>query len=968
MSTLSPSSPVSPPVAPWAEEPEAVAAALVVDPSLGLRAGDAAERLATLGPNRLAEAPPRRPLAILGDQFRNPLVLILVGAAVVAGLVGDLKDTVVIAVVLTLNALLGFAQEMKAQRSLTALKSMLVAHARVRRGGAVIEIAAADLVPGDVVLVEAGDRVPADAVLLDSVSLEVDESTLTGESTPVSKAPGAVDADRPLAERTNTLYMNTVVTRGRAEALVAATGMSTELGRVSDLLNAAEPGPTPLQQQLHDLGKRLGLVALAAVAVFFVLSVIRGEDLAETVLSSVALAVAAIPEGLPAVVTVTLAVGTAQMAKRGAIVKRLASVETLGATSVICSDKTGTLTMNEMTVRELWVAGRGYAVSGEGYRPDGAITRMASSPPATTAEGSPPSGNGAGGDAGGEVHDLLVAVARCNDSHLGDDGTGVGQQVLGDPMEGALLVLAAKGGVDVDAARRSAPRLAEVPFDSTLKAMATFHADLADRTDGATNSAQNPAPDAENGAERAGAPAGVPAPSPETVRVQVKGAADVLIERSSADAAERAAVEGAMVEMAGRGLRVLMVAERTIPASALDEVEPVDLLTDLSIVGLVGLLDPPRPEARDAIALCRRAGVTVKMITGDHVVTAAAIAADLGIEGEAVTGADLDAMSDDELRDRLSGIGVVARVAPEHKVRIVSGLRSQGHVVAMTGDGVNDAPALRTADIGVAMGITGTEVTKEAADMVLTDDNFATIVSAVREGRTIYDNIVKFVRFQLSTNLGAIMSLVGAQVAGLPVPFTAIQVLWVNLIMDGPPAMALGVDPPARDTMSRRPRDPRARILSGPRLSVLVAYGAVMATGTLGVLAWSMDNGSEEHALALAFTTFVLFQVFNVFNARAEKASVFSRDLFRNAKLWAAIGGVVALQVAAMHLDAVQRVFGTADLTPADWVVAVAVASSVLWFDEARKLVLRRRASDAGVVVEEVIVQDEEEDAVGARG
>ena len=880
-------------VTAWTIEPDALTAALGVDPSLGLTASDAAARLADHGPNRLDEAPPRRPLAILGDQFRNPLVLILVGAAVVAGLVGDLKDTVVIAVVLSLNALLGFAQEMKAQRSLTALKSMLVAHARVRRDGTVVEIPAADLVPGDVVLVEAGDRVPADAVLVDSVALEVDESTLTGESTPVAKAVGAVDADRPLAERTNSLYMNTVVTRGRADALVVATGMDTELGRVSDLLNAAEPGPTPLQNQLHELGKRLGLVALVAVVVFFVLSLLRGEDLAETVLSSVALAVAAIPEGLPAVVTVTLAVGTAQMAKRGAIVKRLASVETLGATSVICSDKTGTLTMNEMTVRELWVGGRSYDVSGEGYRPEGTITL----------EGRP---------AGDEVRDLLVAVARCNDSHLGPDAGGLGQQVLGDPMEGALLVLAAKGGIDVERARQDAPRVAEVPFDSTLKAMATFHADdaLTDR-----------------------------------VRVQVKGAADVLLRRSTADAAERDQMEAAMVQMARRGLRVLAVAERTLPATALGAGEPVDLLTDLTVVGLVGLLDPPRPEARDAIALCRRAGVTVKMITGDHVVTAAAIAADLGIEGEAVTGADLDAMDDEALRERLSGIGVVARVSPEHKVRIVRALKDRGQVVAMTGDGVNDAPALRTADIGVAMGVTGTEVTKEAADMVLTDDNFATIVSAVREGRTIYDNIVKFVRFQLSTNLGAIMSLVGAQVAGLPVPFTAIQVLWINLIMDGPPAMALGVDPPAHDTMERRPRDPRARILNGSRLAVLVAYGAVMATGTLGVLAWAMDNSSEAHALALAFTTFVLFQVFNVFNARAETASVFSREVFRNAKLWIAVGGVVLLQVAAVHVNAVQDVFGTADLTLSDWGVAIGVASSILWFDEARKLVLRRRAS-----------------------
>ena len=882
------------PTRPWATDADELALSLGVSPAVGLPSDAAADRLAEHGRNELAAAPPRRPLSIFLDQFRNPLVLILMGAAVLAGLVGDLKDTVVIAVVLLLNALLGFAQEMKAQRNLTALKSMLVATARVRRDGTVLQVPAAELVPGDVVLVEAGDKVPADVVLVEAVGLEVDESTLTGESTPVAKAPGAVESDRVLAERTNVLYLNTVVTRGRAEAVVVATGMDTELGRVSNLLDAAEVGPTPLQRQLHTLGQRLGLVALVAVAIYATLSLLRGESITDTLLSSVALAVAAIPEGLPAVVTVTLAVGTAQMAKRGAIVKRLASVETLGATSVICSDKTGTLTMNEMTVRELWVDGRDYTVSGEGYSTEGTISRAGISDEAAT----------------GEVQDELVAMARCNDSHLGPDG-----QVLGDPMEGALLVVAAKGGVDTGAAREAAPRVAEVPFDSSLKLMATFHRAEPDQWG-------------------------------DLVRVHVKGAADVLLDRSLVDADTRARVEAAMVEMAGRGLRVLMVAERTIPASALEVGDPVDLLTDLDVVGLIGLLDPPRPEARDAIALCRKAGVTVKMITGDHVVTAAAIAADLGIQGEAVTGADLDRMDDEELRRRLAGIGVVARVSPEHKVRIVRALRDDGHVVAMTGDGVNDAPALRTADIGVAMGITGTEVTKEAADMVLTDDNFATIVKAVREGRTIYDNIVKFVRFQLSTNLGAIMSLVGAQLAGLPTPFTAIQVLWINLIMDGPPAMALGVDPPAHDTMERRPRDPKATILSGRRLSVLVAYGAVMAAGTLGVLTWSQSNSSEEHALALAFTTFVLFQVFNVFNARAEQSSVFHRETFANSKLWLAIGGVVALQVAAVHWDPVQDVFGTADLALADWAVAIGVASSILWFDEIRKLVVRHRAAD----------------------
>jgi len=879
-----------PPPAPWATPVDDLRTSLGTAGDAGLPAEVAAARLASHGRNELAEAPPRRPLLLFIDQFRNPLVLILVGAAVLAGLVGDLKDTVVIAVVLLLNAILGWAQEMKAQRSLTALKSMLVATARVRRDGAVLEVPAAELVPGDLVLVEAGDRVPADSVLVEEVNLEVDESTFTGESTPVDKTVGEVDADTPLADRVNALAMNTVVTRGRGVALVVATGMDTELGRVSGMLQEAEVGQTPLQRQLHGLGQRLGLVALVAVVVYTGLSLLRGTPLADTLLEAVALAVAAIPEGLPAVVTVTLAVGTSQLAKRGAIVKRLASVETLGATSVICSDKTGTLTMNQMTVRELWAGGRHYDVSGEGYGTEGEITR----------DGAP---------AADELAGLLTAIARCNDSHLDESG-----KVIGDPMEAALLVVAAKGGVDPETTRADAPRLAEVPFDSTLKLMATFHEEQPDQWG-------------------------------PLARMEVKGAADVLLARSVATEDERAEIEAAMVAMAERGLRVLMVAERTVPASSLEVADPVDLLADLEVVGLIGLLDPPRPEARDAIALCHKAGITVKMITGDHVVTAAAIAADLGIEGDAVTGVQLDAMDDDELQDRLPHIGVVARVAPEHKVRMVRALRDQGHVVAMTGDGVNDAPALRTADIGVAMGITGTEVTKEAADMVLTDDNFATIVRAVREGRTIYDNIVKFVRFQLSTNLGAIASLVGAQLAGLPTPFSAIQVLWINLIMDGPPAMALGVDPPAEGTMARAPRDPKAPILSGRRLSVLISYGAVMAAGTLGVLAWSDANGSEEHALALAFTTFVLFQVFNVFNARFEQASVFSRDLFTNAKLWMAIGGVVVLQVAAVHFDPVQDIFGTADLTLADWGVAIGVASTILWYDEIRKAILRRRAA-----------------------
>jgi Ca2+-transporting ATPase len=659
--------------------------------------------------------------------------------------------------------------------------------------------------------------------------------------------------------------------------------MATEVGRVADLLHNTETGPTPLQRQLQALGHRLALVAAVAVGLFATLSLVRGETIGDTVVNSVALAVAAIPEGLPAVVTVTLAVGTAQLAKRGAIVKRLASVETLGATSVICSDKTGTLTLNAMTVREIWADGRPHEVSGEGYRLDGAIT--------------PPDGVG--------LQRALVGLVRCNDTHVRDGS------VIGDPMEAALLVAAAKGGIDLDFERTSCPRVAEVPFDSATKLMATLHRE----------------PDGG-------------------LRLHVKGAPDVLVGRSSLDAAGRREAEAVVEAMGRRGHRVLAAAERALPADALDHQEPADLLHDLELVALVGLVDPPRPEAKEAISVCHRAGISVKMITGDHLTTARAIASDLGIRGEAISGADLDRLTDAELAKRIESIGVVARVAPGHKVRIVQALRRDGQVVAMTGDGVNDAPALKAADIGVAMGVTGTEVTKEAAAMVLTDDDFATIVRAVRAGRTIYANIVKFVRFQLSTNLGAIMTLVGAQVAALPVPFTALQVLWVNLIMDGPPAMALGVDPPARDTMSRRPRVASDRILGGRRLGVLVAYGAVMAAGTLGVLTWAQTTYTEDAALALTFTTFVLFQLFNVFNARSEHLSVFSRETLRNGRLWLAVAGVLVLQVLAVHWDPVQTVFGTADLAVGDWVVAVLVASTVLWFDEARKLVVRRSRRD----------------------
>ncbi|CAA9269053.1 MAG: Lead, cadmium, zinc and mercury transporting ATPase; Copper-translocating P-type ATPase [uncultured Acidimicrobiales bacterium] len=882
----------------WSEmDSDRVATRLGVDPALGLEPNRAARLLAEVGPNRLAEPPRRSSWLVFLDQFRNLLIIVLMAAAVLAGLVGDLKDMAVIGVVLILNAVLGFVQEHRAERSLAALRGMLVATAKVRRGGSVTELPAEELVPGDVVLLEAGGRVPADGRIVASASLEIDESALTGESTPVAKSSVAAPAGAPLGERTSMAHMNTVVTRGRGELVVTATGMATEMGALAELLQAAHNAPTPLQEQLAVLGERLAAVGGAAVAVFFLLGLARGESVADTLLAAVALAVAAIPEGLPAVVTVTLAVGVHQMAKRGAIVKRLASVETLGSTTVICSDKTGTLTLNQMTARAVVIGDTVYRVTGEGYAGEGDILGP--------------------GDTHGEA--AVVPLARlalaCNDSRV------VEAAAMGDPTEAALVTLAAKAGVARESLDRQWPRLAEVPFDSARKFMATFHGD------------------ASGG-----------------VVVAVKGGADVLLARCltvlgpngpvALDSARRQAIDADIDALAAEGLRVLAVAERRLAPHSLDsarsEGDLVDLADDLTLVGLVGLLDPPRREARDAIALCRRAGIAVKMITGDHAATATAIAAQLGLHGATLTGTELDRLGDDELAGVVEETAVFARVAPEHKVRLVEALRANGHVVAMTGDGVNDAPALKSADIGVAMGITGTEVSKEAAAMVLTDDNFATIVRAVEAGRSIYDNIVKFVRFQLSTNIGAILSLIGAQLAGLPVPFTALQVLWVNIIMDGPPAMALGVDPPAAGTMERQPRARGAAILTGRRLARMGATGAVMAAGTLGVLTFGLETGTEDHALAMAFTTFVLFQIFNALCARSETASVFSRDTLRNGKLWAALIVVVALQAAAVHVDPVQDIFGTVDFTLWDWVLTTAVASTVMWFDEARKAMARR--------------------------
>jgi P-type Ca2+ transporter type 2C len=878
---------------PWhAQPPQGCLEQLQSDAHAGLGANEVVARLATHGANRLAEKPPRPAWLKFLDQFRSLLVLILIGAAVLAGAIGELKDAIVIGVVVLLNASLGFFQEHRAEAALAALKNMLAPTARVRRNGEVQQIEAADLVPGDILLLEAGDRIPADARVLTAHSAEVAEAALTGESHAVAKLPEAVAASAVLAERHNMVFMNTVMTRGRLEAVVTATGMQTEMGRLAGLLAETAEGETPLQVQLDGLGKRLAIIASGVVGLMFIMGLMRGDELVRTAMTAIALAVAAIPEGLPAVVTVTLALGMHRMAKRNAIVKKLAAVETLGCTTVICSDKTGTLTLNQMTARALYCAGQRHTVSGEGYGGDGLIDGLDQH--AT------------------RLRHALLPAALCVDARIRDGA------LIGDPTEGALLTVAAKAGLTPDAMSERWPRIAEIPFDSATKYMATFHHDG------------------------------------ERVMLCVKGAPDVLLALATThagdsadplpiDSAVRAAFVAENEALANQALRVLALAGRSIPASEFDPAgDLLPWVRDLTLHALVGIIDPPRTEARAAIATCQSAGIQVKMITGDHRVTAAAIARELGLQGEAHEGRELDGLKQHEIAELVEKSAVFARVAPEHKMRIVEALQAKGHVVAMTGDGVNDAPALKTADIGVAMGITGTEVTKEAATLVLTDDNFASIVRAVEEGRTIYENIVKFVRFQLSTNVGAILTVLGAPFLGMATPFTAIQILWVNIIMDGPPAMTLGVEPARPGIMGDRPRQADAGILSVQRLWRIALYGATMAVGTLGLYVWAMETSGQAKAITLAFTTFVLFQFFNIFNARAEHGSAFNRQFFANGKLWMALAGVVLLQIVAVHWGPAQVIFDTVDLSLTEWLLATLVASSVLFLEEMRKLLVSR--------------------------
>ena len=902
------------------------AAALGTDVQRGLSGEEVRARLERYGRNELAAAKPVPGWRKFLAQFRDPLVILLLAATLVsAGLWLAERDSalpyeaIAILAVVLLNAVMGYVQQARAEQAVAALRRMSAAQAQVVRDGARQSVPAAELVPGDLIVIEEGDTVPADARLVESAALQAAEAALTGESLPVSKDTEPIAAEAGLGDRHNMVFSGTAATYGHGMAVVAATGMQTQMGRIAGMLKQAPPEATPLQKELARVGRLLGLVviAIAVVMIGTILLVqeVRGlAALFDVLILGVALAVAAVPEGLPAVVTAVLAMGVQRMAKRNAIVRHLAAVETLGSASVIASDKTGTLTKNEMTVRVVVTASGRVDLGGTGYAPEGEVSIPAKSKV--------------------EVSRALTVGDRANNSVLQESGGR--WSVHGDPTEGALHVAAHKAGLEDAALDARFERVGELPFSSGRKLMTTLHRD----------------------AERGG-----------RVRAFTKGAPDVLLGRCTHELvreeakplspSRRAEILQANEALAREALRTLGVAYRTLPdgAGADENVE-----RELVFAGLIGMMDPPREEARAAVARARAAGIRPIMITGDHPATAAVVAAELDIapDGRVVTGAELEKMSDEALRRTVRETSVYARVDPEHKLRIVKALREEGEVVAMTGDGVNDAPALKTADIGVAMGITGTDVSKEAADMVLADDNFATIVAAVEEGRAVFSNIRKFLRFLLATNIGEVMTmffgvlladaigLTAGAVEGVALPLLATHILWINLVTDGAPALALGVDPADASQMARPPRPPGEGVITGRMWRGILETGAVMAAGTLLVLDASLPGGFIEgagglrYAQTMAFTTLVFFSLFAVFNARSDERSAFN-GLFSNGWLWAAVGLSFLLQVAVVYTPFLQKAFSTVALTAGDWLLCAAVASLVLWLRELDKLLKRAR-------------------------
>jgi P-type Ca2+ transporter type 2C len=909
--------------------PEAVGKELGVDPAKGLSAAEAKARLEKYGPNQLAGKKKEPGWQAFLRQYKDFMQILLLGAAIINVIVTKDWGTTLVLVVLTVfNAVLGLNQESKAEASLAALEKMMKNIARVRRDGQAIEVDAEELVPGDVVLMEAGNRVPADGRLFVAANVEIEEAALTGESVASPKDTETIaKPDAALGDRHCMAYMNTAVTRGRAEMIVTTTGMGTEMGKIADLLNKTEAEKTPLQKQLDRLTITIASLAGITFVLMLIIGKLQGLEFVAIFTAGIALAISAIPSGMPAVVTTMYSMGTRVLAGQNAIVKRLPSVETLGSVSAICSDKTGTLTLNKMTAREFTIPGQNrFTVTGEGYGTQGEMalaTGIAGLQPwqkntlAYSTEGRLLSAGGAKVD----LEQILLPMALCADARL-DNGA-----LIGDPTEGALIVLAEKGGISVDSAREMYPRVAEVPFDSDYKFMATFH----------------------NMTDEQGQP---------VVRCFVKGAPDVLIARSNSlwtpegqvlmgteEKARAALQENERIAAAGE--RVMVVARRDFDPATFDpKGSLLDQVKDLTFLAMVGIVDPPRTEAKDAIAKCHSAGIQVRMITGDHAVTAAAIGHELGIEGKALTGAEFAAKSDDELLKELDDIGVIARVAPEDKIRLVDLLQRKGNIVAMTGDGVNDAPALKKADIGVAMGITGTEVSKGAAVMILTDDNFATIVKAVEYGRAIYDNLAKYIRYQMGMLTAFIIAYLGAAIFSIlgGVPFATLTVLWINFLIQVPIAMALGFDSPSPGLMDRKPRPLSQPVLSRAQWVRLVFTGLLIAIGTL-VLEAAFEPTDKALAATMGFVVFGLFNIALGLSARSETGTVFNRANLAERRQLTLYGLALLLILLPVEFGIGARMLGTTDLNLNQWLLCIAVAIVMLLIDEVIKFFMRRSRS-----------------------
>ena len=909
------------------------------DSRRGLTAAEAVRRLKQYGPNELTPERPVPAWKMFLEQFKDVLVILLLIATAVSAVLWVYErdsalpyEALAICAVVLLNAVMGYVQESRAESAVSALRKMSAAHAHVIRDGERQSVPTAEVVPGDLIVVEQGDTVPADARVIQATALQTAEAALTGESLPVAKDVAPLAGEVSLGDRANMIFSGTAATYGRGRAIVVATGMRTEMGRIAGMLSAVPAETTPLQRELDRVGKVLAIVVVAIAAVMIctilVIEQVRGlSAILDVLILGVALAVAAVPEGLPAVVTAVLSIGVQRMARRNAIVRHLSAVETLGSASVIASDKTGTLTRNEMTVREVVTASGRVTLSGTGYVPEGEVRDER--------------GAGLSGALRIEVERALAVADRANNAVLRQHG---GRWTIdGDPTEGALIVAARKAGLEAERLQRRFERVGEVPFSSERKLMSTVHTDA----------------DVEG-----------------RMLVFTKGAADVLLARCTQELVgeqgrpmteqRRAAILAANDALAERALRTLGVAYRASLDGALGRDEADESIErDLVFAGLIGMIDPPRDEAKGAVARAKGAGIRPIMITGDHPATAAVIARELGIarDTRVVTGTELQTASDESLAGLAGTVSVYARVNPEHKLRIVKALQSGGAVVAMTGDGVNDAPALKMADIGVAMGIVGTDVSRQAADMVLADDNFASIVAAVEEGRSIFSNIRKFLRYLLSSNIGEVATMflgvlladaigLRPQNGAVALPLLATQLLWINLVTDGAPALALGVDPPDPELMQQPPRPTQEGVITRRMWSGIFVVGAIMAASTLLVLDASLPGGLIEgagdirYAQTMAFTTLMIGQLFNVLNARSDETSAF-QSLFSNPWLWAAIGFSVVLQLAVTYTPALQRAFSTQPLSGADWVRCTVAASSVLWLRELSKVFTRGPGSVA---------------------